>query len=343
MSAEDFKKSRGWELFRRQSFAEAITEFRHSLNLNPQDTLSHYYLGLSLLLNADVNGATAQLEKLLLSTGNESAVHFALGYCYSRKREWERSIKESEWALELSRSQDLDPLTMGNYIIQAAAGIDLAQGQNHMESLHVQLRQVSMHTVRALMNAMVLRDEYLRYHSRRVSTMSKELARTMVMKHPELSEEIDPETVAIGAALHDVGKIGIPDFLINKPGELTEHEFFVMKKHPEKGYRMLKDIHLPWRILPLVRHHHERFDGTGYPDGLSGEGISLGAMIISICNVFDSLVTDKPYRKGLSCEEAMGVIRKKRDADFASTIVDYFLEIVPRLDTILLTTDEDSP
>jgi HD-GYP domain-containing protein (c-di-GMP phosphodiesterase class II) len=132
--------------------------------------------------------------------------------------------------------------------------------------------------------------------------------------------------VQLGAILHDVGKIGIADSILLKPGPLTDEEWGVMRTHPEIGERMLQSIEFVHPALPIVRHHHERWDGGGYPDGLGKEDIPLGARIVSVCDSFDAMVSDRPYRKGMpveyACDELVACAGKQFDPMCVALLVD---------------------
>ena len=110
--------------------------------------------------------------------------------------------------------------------------------------------------------------------------------------------------VELGAVLHDIGKVRVPEAILNKPGPLTEDEWAVMRTHPEVGERILRPIQSLQAILPIVRHHHERWDGTGYPDRLAGRAIPLGARIVAVCDAYRAMTEDRPYRKALKDPEA---------------------------------------
>ncbi|HLS91066.1 MAG TPA: HD domain-containing phosphohydrolase, partial [Limnochordia bacterium] len=136
-----------------------------------------------------------------------------------------------------------------------------------------------------------------------------------------------------GAALHDVGKIGIPDNILKKPGKLTQEEFEIVRTHPLIGYRMLEQPLLAQFpvALDLVRHHHERFDGNGYPDRLKGTEISLGARLLALADAFDVMTTDRPYKKRKSIQEARAEVASLRGAQFCPEAVDAFLSLSPDL------------
>lgn len=153
-------------------------------------------------------------------------------------------------------------------------------------------------TIAALMSALEARDPYTEAHTGRISDMALAIAVAM-----QVPVEVR-RAVKLGAILHDVGKIGISDTILSKTGPLTDEEWEVMRTHPQIGERMLKDIDFVRPALPIIRHHHERWDGGGYPDGLQGEMIPVGARIVAVCDAFDAMTSDRPYRKSLPAEEA---------------------------------------
>ena len=131
--------------------------------------------------------------------------------------------------------------------------------------------------------------------------------------------------------LHDMGKLAIPEFILNKPGRLTPNEFDVMKQHANIGADILGAIHFPYPVVPIVRHHHEAWDGSGYPDKLKGVAIPLGARILSVVDCFDALTSDRPYRPRLSVEDAIAILVQRRGSMYDPLIVDKFIEAQAQL------------
>jgi len=147
-------------------------------------------------------------------------------------------------------------------------------------------------------------DSYTHGHCERVATYSVRLAQALGL------DDVERTTVRLGAYLHDVGKVRVPLEILNKPGKLTDDEFALMKKHPEYGVELLAGIEFPWDIKPIIRSHHERVDGSGYPDRLRGDEIPLSAQIIGIADVYDALTTTRSYRPAMTHDEAVAEIRR---------------------------------
>jgi HD-GYP domain-containing protein (c-di-GMP phosphodiesterase class II) len=181
------------------------------------------------------------------------------------------------------------------------------QIQDHIRKLHAaaqENQELFLGTIKALAAAIDEKDPYTRGHSERVSRLSVLIARSIGLGPREI------RNVQIGSLLHDVGKIGIDDRILRKPSVLTEDEYRYMKQHPEKGASMLASIKNMRDINPAVRHHHERWDGGGYPGGLRGEEIPLIARIVNVADTFDAMTTNRPYQKAMSLEKAVARLRE---------------------------------
>jgi putative nucleotidyltransferase with HDIG domain len=184
-------------------------------------------------------------------------------------------------------------------------------------------------TLTALTSALDFRDNETGGHSDRVVAYMELLLEQMNIRGPELA------TLRRGALLHDVGKIGVPDNVLRKPTALSEAEWAVMKRHPEFGARMIAGIPFLEDVARIVRHHHERWDGMGYPDGLKGDRIPLGARIFAVGDSFDAMTSDRPYRRGLLIDAAREEIRRCASSQFDPAVVTAFLSIpVARLAAI---------
>src|SRR5262249_33392072 len=151
------------------------------------------------------------------------------------------------------------------------------------------------------------KDQVTHGHIRRVQTYAVRLASEIGVRDDKLIKAIEA-----AALLHDMGKLAVPEYILNKPGKLTEPEFERMKLNASVGADILSAIEFPYPVVPIVRHHHENWDGTGYPDGLKGTEIPIGARILSVVDCFDALTSDRPYRPRLSDAEALGILEERR-------------------------------
>ncbi len=159
-----------------------------------------------------------------------------------------------------------------------------------------------------------------------------EINAVLFARHIELSHK-DIEFLRIGAGIHDIGKISISDYILNKPAKLSTNEFLLVKQHPEYGYNLLKSLKLVPNITEIVLYHHENYDGSGYPSGLSGNNIPLLARMTRILDSFDALTMDRPYHKGISSGEALDIMQQEVHY-YDPTLLDSFIEVIR--DTFLL-------
>ncbi|MDH3975087.1 MAG: HD-GYP domain-containing protein [Deltaproteobacteria bacterium] len=185
-------------------------------------------------------------------------------------------------------------------------------------NLYRRLKDTFLHTAEALAEAVNSRDPYTGGHVRRVVNYSLSLAHALGLPAEEKAN------LQLAAILHDIGKIGIDDAILRKSGALSDEEESLMRKHPEIGARILSFIKEMQGVIPGVRHHHEKFDGGGYPEGLRGEDIPLYARIIAIADTFDALTTDRPYRKAIDKKNALEKLYKDEGAHFDPFLLKLF-------------------
>jgi HD-GYP domain-containing protein (c-di-GMP phosphodiesterase class II) len=156
-------------------------------------------------------------------------------------------------------------------------------------------------------------------HSERVARNALQLAKRVGVATEEF------HILQLGALLHDCGKIGVSTQILNKPGALNEHEYSEIKKHPMHGVAIIDSVPLLRGAIPTVRHHHERFDGRGYPDGLRGESIPITARIVGLVDAFDAIISDRPYRRGVSPKDARGILCQNSGTQFDPELVEAFV------------------
>ena len=190
-----------------------------------------------------------------------------------------------------------------------------------------QLRRASFEAVRALVNAVDQKDPYTCGHSERVGFLAKATGKFMGMSPRELQD------LEWGGLLHDIGKIGIPLVILNKPGALDCEEFALIKNHPARGFAILKPVESLQGVLDVVLHHHETPDGQGYPDGLKQDGIPLLARIMHVVDTFDALTSTRSYRKAFDYEDAIRILEKESGTKFDTRIVQKFLGAWAQLPT----------
>jgi putative nucleotidyltransferase with HDIG domain len=187
-----------------------------------------------------------------------------------------------------------------------------------------ELAQNDLGTLTALARTVDTNSPWTAGHSERVTNLAMTLGRELGLPPDEIDQ------LHRGGLLHDIGKIGVPASILDKPGKLTEEEYAVVRRHPSKGAEILEPIPNLQKVIPIVSQHHERFDGKGYPDGLSGESISLHARILAVADVVDALVSDRPYRPGWSREKVLAYARENAGRQFDPGVVEAFLRIEAR-------------
>jgi HD-GYP domain-containing protein (c-di-GMP phosphodiesterase class II) len=198
---------------------------------------------------------------------------------------------------------------------------DLREVFKRERAAALELRSSYMATVRALSNAVEARDAYTGKHAERVAAYGVELARAC-----GLDVAANPQ-IEFGFLLHDVGKVAVPDAILFKADRLTDEEYALIAQHPVIGAEILRDVSFLGEAKLVVRHHHERWDGAGYPDGLKGDDIPLAARIFAVADTLDALTTDRPYRTATGWTEARAVIRAESGAQFDPAVVDAYERI----------------
>ncbi len=184
------------------------------------------------------------------------------------------------------------------------------------------MRRSATEAFEKIMKALKWRDEYTATHSERVAELSVKIARKLGLSQDEI------ERIKAAARIHDIGKIAIPDRILLKPEGLSPEEWELMKQHPLIGADIIKDLEVYKDCVDIVKYEHERWDGSGYPEGLKGEEIPLGARIVAVADVYDALRSDRPYRPKLSVEEAVRELRRMRGKKLDPKVVDALIEVL---------------
>jgi putative nucleotidyltransferase with HDIG domain len=185
-----------------------------------------------------------------------------------------------------------------------------------------QLQDSYLETIAALVTALEQKDRYTQGHSLRVSNLAVLIGQEMNLPEEELNK------LRLAAVLHDVGKIAIPEAILNKPEALTRTEYEIVKLHPQKSAEIIKGISVLQPIIPIVKHHHERPDGCGYPSGLTLRDIPLLTQILAVADAWDAMTSDRPYRKAMSVEQALQVMKENRGTQFSAQVVNALLNIL---------------
>jgi putative nucleotidyltransferase with HDIG domain len=218
------------------------------------------------------------------------------------------------------------PLLLISYLTFKTALGRVEDANRHLSELN----QLYLSTIETLAMAIDAKDQITHGHIRRVQQYAVGLARRM-----GISDASQIQAIEAASLLHDMGKLAVPEYILNKPGKLTAAEFDRMKVHASVGADILSAINFPYPVVPIVRHHHENWDGSGYPDGLKENAIPIGARILSVVDCFDALTSDRPYRPRLSDGDALRILKERSGVMYDPTIVDTFLSTYHELATQL--------
>jgi diguanylate cyclase (GGDEF)-like protein/putative nucleotidyltransferase with HDIG domain len=210
------------------------------------------------------------------------------------------------------------PLLLVSYITLRTALGRVNDANRHLSELN----KLYLSTIETLAMAIDAKDQITHGHIRRVQSYAVGLAKAM-----GVTDELHIKAIEAAALLHDMGKLAVPEYILNKPGPLTPAEFEKMKLHASVGADILSAIEFPYPVVPIVRHHHESWNGSGYPDGIKGTDIPVGARILSVVDCFDALTSDRPYRPRLGDKEALRVLTDRRGTMYDPLVVDTFIRI----------------
>jgi PAS domain S-box-containing protein len=252
----------------------------------------------------------------LLSTQTEKDITVTVSYRARRKN------GEYIW-LETTARRFYDQLSQKPEIQASSRDItERKQAQEALQKAHLDLQEAYDKTIEGWVVALDLRDRETEGHTQRVTEMTVKLARNLEFSEAEIVH------IRRGALLHDIGKMGIPDEILQKPGPLTDDEWVIMRRHPQYAFQMLSPIHYLKQALIIPYYHHERWDGSGYPHKLKGEDIPLIARLFAVVDVWDALSSDRPYRKSMAPKEVIEYLQRESGRLFDPEIVSRFIQLL---------------
>jgi hypothetical protein len=269
------------------------------------------------MLCQDVNTDTALIAAGSVMRGSMASIICALL----------RSPRRRLGVLHLDRGPFQEPFTPDEFFLADAVAASVAVGIESAQMVEQQ-REEFVQTVTSLARAVEARDQYTGDHTHRVTDYALLLADELHLSAG------DRYRIQIGTPLHDIGKIGVDDAILRKPGKLTPDEFEAMKLHTVKGAHILESIANLTPMIPIVRHHHERWDGQGYPDKLAGDRISPLARVVAVADAFDAMTSHRPYRPALSSDQAFHELASKAGTHFDPYCIEAFLRLRPRVEEL---------
>jgi putative nucleotidyltransferase with HDIG domain len=317
----DFLEEEGYECILASNAYDALEKYKITgkVDLVMSDIQMPGKTGLELL--SDVKEIDEDVAVVMISAVKDIESAIAAmekgAYHYVAK-----PFKLAEVAIVARNAIDKRKLILENKEHQKELERMVAERTAELKNALEALDKTYIFTLRAMVTALDTRDEETQGHSLRVVQYSLILAELMGWGNQDQLKILE-----YGALLHDIGKIGIPDAILKKPGKLTKEEWDVMKTHPEVGYKILHRIEFLEEAAQFVLNHHERFNGSGYPAGLKGKDIPITSRIFAVVDTVDAMTTARPYREALSFEEAVNEIKKCSGIQFDPQIVDIFLSV----------------
>lgn len=331
-------------------FSLAKDYFEKALEINPNKNEIKYFLALIYAFEGKLSNSIDILVKardLIKDPYKNKLLSFNIASAFSligniSKTEQFLSEAIDDFIKSLKNVSEQDVLFYTTLLFQTKVIIETSKLYNKLFDTYNKLSNSTLQTLQAIVDIIESKDIFTKDHTKRVMIISTEIAKKMNM-----DEEFLKALIA-GTVVHDIGKIGIPDNILNKPGRLTDEEFEIMKKHTVIGYNIVKQMYFPWPdvsdqkllkkyggVPECVRYHHEKWDGTGYPDGLKGQEIPILPRIIAVADVFDALMSKRQYKEGLPAYKSIEIIEKSKEKHFDPEIVDVFLEIADDLVLLL--------
>lgn len=315
----DFLEGEGYDCLLAEDAFDAMEKFRQEgdIDLVMSDIRMPGKSGLELL--EEIKGIDEDVIVVMISAVKdiESAISAMSKGAYDYVS---KPFKLKEVALIATKAIEKRKLILENKEYQRELERKVRERTQELSSALSELDNTYRFTLRALVTALDTRDEETQGHSLRVVQYSLILAELM-----GITDEQELKNIEYGSLLHDIGKIGIPDAILRKPGKLTGDEWSIMKTHAWLGYKILHKIKFLDQPGQIVLHHHEKFDGSGYPNGIKGNDIPLGSRIFAVVDTMDAMTSDRVYRKALPFEAVVDELKKFRGTQFDPDVVDAFL------------------
>jgi putative two-component system response regulator len=300
----------GYQCLEADSAAQALAELRNnSISLVILDIKLPGKSGVQLIPEISLSYPTTMIIMATATTDTSTAVHCMKQGAYDYLT---KPFNLDEVVLSVTKALERRRLELENRMYQ----------QHLEEKVTEQARKIRtslMNAIAALANALEAKDKYTSGHSQRVAEIATSIAGELVLSTASV------EKIRLAGLVHDIGKIGVREDILEKQGKLTSEEYMHITDHCELGERILAPLVEDEEILRIVKHHHERYDGSGYPDQLSGKQILLGARILAVADTYDAITSDRPYRQAMSLEAARIEISQRKGTQFDPEIVDAFL------------------
>lgn len=316
----EFLDSIGYKVKTAKNASEALDLFksRKDIGLIMSDIRMPGRTGLDLL--SDIKQINEDVIFIMISAVKD--IEFAISAMSKGAYDYvSKPFKLAQVKLVIEKGLEKRRLILENREYQKSLEKKVKERTRELQFALERLDKTYKNTLQALATALDMRDEETQGHSLRVLHYSSKIAKLMGIKDKEEIKNLE-----YGALLHDIGKIGIPDSILRKPSQLNSKEWKIMKKHPEIGYKILRDIDFLRDASGIVLHHHENFDGSGYPEGLKGEEIPLGARIFAVADAVDAMTSKRLYRETLTFKEAAKELKKYKGVRFDPKVIDAFFK-----------------
>ncbi len=333
----------GQAFFQKNELTLAKRQFEKVLEENPREREARYFLGMCQFRLHEYVDAVESYRLAADVNPNSALGNFTRGAILSSKRQYKEALECYRAASSYSPDNESDLEVFSTLQLLATVGIDNALEGIQLQKFAQKQEELFESFVIVLARLLDARDPYTKYHSQRVAHIGYVLATDGINwavangKLPA-SARLTAKTqkgIWVGGLLHDIGKIGIRDEVLNKPGKLTDEEYAQIKEHPTIGYEGLKRVPFIWdEVLPIVRYHHEKWNGKGYPTGRAGDDIPFEAQIIGVADFYDALTTQRPYRKAFSSRKALDIMIEEKGTFFNPALVEAFEGIIELVEAV---------